>query len=47
VGQPLPGVEIRLQSEAGKLVTDENNPGEILVSGPHLALQGSKQAIGR
>ncbi|HUG69839.1 MAG TPA: acyl-CoA synthetase [Pirellulaceae bacterium] len=34
VGQPLPGVEIRLQSEAGKLVTDENNPGEILVRGP-------------
>jgi malonyl-CoA/methylmalonyl-CoA synthetase len=34
VGQPLSGVEIRLQSEAGKLVTDENNPGEILVRGP-------------
>ena len=34
VGQPLRGVEIRLQSEAGKLVTDENNPGEILVRGP-------------
>lgn len=33
VGKPLPGVEIRLQSEQGEIVTGENEPGEIQVRG--------------
>lgn len=36
VGQPLPGVEIRLQSEAGEPVTAEDEPGEIQVRGPNV-----------
>ena len=36
VGQPLPGVQIRLQSEAGDLVTDDGVPGEIQVRGPNV-----------
>ena len=36
VGQPLPGVEIRLQSESGETVTAENEPGEIQVRGPNV-----------
>jgi malonyl-CoA/methylmalonyl-CoA synthetase len=34
VGQPLPGVDIRLVDEAGRPVTDEGQPGEIQVRGP-------------
>lgn len=34
VGQPLPGVEIRLISEHGESVTGEGEPGEIQVRGP-------------
>ena len=34
VGQALPGVEIRLQDDSGKLVTEEGIPGEIQVRGP-------------
>lgn len=34
VGQPLPGVEIRLKSETGGLIVDEDIPGEIQVRGP-------------
>jgi len=34
VGQPLPGVEIRLKSEQGSLITEENMSGEIQVRGP-------------
>ena len=34
VGLPLPGVEVRLKSEAGELVTGEGVPGEIQVRGP-------------
>lgn len=34
VGQPLPGVEVRLVSEGGQIVEGENEPGEILVRGP-------------
>jgi malonyl-CoA/methylmalonyl-CoA synthetase len=34
VGQPLPGVEVRLVSEDGRIVEAENEPGEILVRGP-------------
>ncbi len=34
VGQPLPGVEVRLKSEAGELVTADGEPGEIQVRGP-------------
>lgn len=34
VGQPLPGVEIRLRAESGDLVTTEGEPGEIQVRGP-------------
>ncbi len=33
VGQPLPGVEIRLKSDQGDVVTDEGMPGEIQVRG--------------
>ncbi|MCA9071254.1 MAG: acyl-CoA synthetase, partial [Planctomycetaceae bacterium] len=36
VGQALPGVEIRLQSEAGETVPSENEPGEIQVRGPNV-----------
>lgn len=34
VGQALPGVEIRLQSDLGELITQQNMPGEIQVRGP-------------
>jgi malonyl-CoA/methylmalonyl-CoA synthetase len=34
VGQPLPGVELRLKSEQGDAVTAEGEPGEIQVRGP-------------
>lgn len=34
VGKPLPGVEIRLLSETGDRIFDENEPGEIWVKGP-------------
>ncbi len=36
VGQPLPGVKIRLQSEDGESITDDGIPGEIQVRGPNL-----------
>ena len=34
VGVPLPGVTVRLVSEAGELIEEENQPGEIQVRGP-------------
>jgi malonyl-CoA/methylmalonyl-CoA synthetase len=34
VGQALPGVEVRLKTESGALVTAEDEPGEIQVRGP-------------
>ena len=34
VGVPLPGVEVRLKSESGAVVTAEDEPGEIQVRGP-------------
>ena len=34
VGKPLPGVEVRLKSESGAIVTAEDEPGEIQVRGP-------------
>ncbi len=34
VGQPLPGVEIRLMAETGQPVTGEGEPGQIQVRGP-------------
>ncbi|MDZ4698396.1 MAG: acyl-CoA synthetase [Rhodothermales bacterium] len=34
VGQPLPGVEVRLKAENGAIITTEGEPGEILVRGP-------------
>jgi malonyl-CoA/methylmalonyl-CoA synthetase len=34
VGKPLPGVEVRLKSESGAIVTGEDEPGEIQVRGP-------------
>jgi malonyl-CoA/methylmalonyl-CoA synthetase len=34
VGQPLPGVEVRLKAESGAIVSGENEPGEIQVRGP-------------
>jgi malonyl-CoA/methylmalonyl-CoA synthetase len=36
VGQALPGVEIRLRSESGDVITDEDTPGEIQVRGPNV-----------
>ncbi|MAT70443.1 MAG: long-chain fatty acid--CoA ligase [Planctomycetaceae bacterium] len=34
VGQPLPGVELRLVDEQGRTIDGENQPGEIQVRGP-------------
>lgn len=34
VGQPLPGVELRLVSESGDVIAKEGEPGEIQVRGP-------------
>jgi malonyl-CoA/methylmalonyl-CoA synthetase len=34
VGQPLPGVEVRLAAESGDVIDEENEPGEIQVRGP-------------
>ena len=34
VGAPLPGVEIRLKAEDGRIVQEEGEPGEIQVRGP-------------
>lgn len=34
VGIPLPGVEVRLKSEAGDIIGGEDQPGEIQVRGP-------------
>ena len=34
VGQPLPGVEIRLKSECGDIVLSNDTPGEIQIRGP-------------
>jgi malonyl-CoA/methylmalonyl-CoA synthetase len=34
VGKALPGVEVRLKSESGAIVTGEDEPGEIQVRGP-------------
>ena len=36
VGQPLPGVEVRLVSESGAVLTDDGEPGEIQVRGPNV-----------
>ena len=36
VGRPLPGVEIKLIDEDGDEVTDEGDPGEIVVRGPNV-----------
>lgn len=36
VGQPLPGVEIRLQAESGASVTEDGVSGEIQVRGPNV-----------
>ena len=33
VGLPLPGVEIRLKSESGELIVEEDTPGEIQIRG--------------
>ncbi len=34
VGQPLPGVELRLVNESGRIVSEEGQPGEIQIRGP-------------
>jgi malonyl-CoA/methylmalonyl-CoA synthetase len=34
VGQPLPGIELRLVDEAGEIVPEEGVPGEIQIGGP-------------
>jgi malonyl-CoA/methylmalonyl-CoA synthetase len=38
VGQPLPGVDVRLKSETGETVITEGEPGEIQVKGPAVFL---------
>lgn len=39
VGQPLPGVQVRLKAELGKIVAAEGEPGEIQVRGPGVFLE--------
>ena len=39
VGQPLPGVELRLKSDQGEIVTAEDTPGEIQIRGPAVFLE--------
>ncbi len=39
VGRALPGVEVRLKSEAGNLITAEAEPGELQMSGPGIFLE--------
>ena len=39
VGQPLPGVEIRLAAEDGSWIEGEDQPGEIHVRGPNVFLE--------
>jgi len=39
VGRPLPGVEVRLQSEDDVTITEENTAGEIQVRGPNVFLE--------
>jgi len=39
VGQPLPGVEVRLAGEGGEIVSEEGQPGEIHVRGPNVFLE--------
>ena len=39
VGQPLPGVDVRLKSETGETITTEGEPGEIQVKGPAVFLE--------
>ena len=39
VGQPLPGVEVRLLSEKGEEIAAENESGEIQVRGPNVFLE--------
>lgn len=39
VGQPLPGVDIRLKSESGEIVNQDGEPGEIQVRGPCVFLE--------
>lgn len=36
VGKPLPGVQVRLRNEEGKIVESQDIPGEILIKGPNL-----------
>jgi malonyl-CoA/methylmalonyl-CoA synthetase len=36
VGQPLPGVQLRLKSEQGNVITEEGEAGEIQIQGPAL-----------
>jgi malonyl-CoA/methylmalonyl-CoA synthetase len=39
VGQPLPGVEVRLASENGEILEEEYQPGEIQVRGPAVFIE--------
>ena len=39
VGRPLPGVSVRLTDEAGRVVQEDGNPGEIEVQGPNVFLE--------
>jgi malonyl-CoA/methylmalonyl-CoA synthetase len=39
VGQPLPGVEVRLVAESGEVVSGDGQPGEIQVRGPGVFLE--------
>ncbi|NND97265.1 MAG: AMP-binding protein [Pirellulaceae bacterium] len=46
VGQPLPGVQIRLKNDDGEIVTADGQPGEIQVRGPNVFCEyfGRQQA---
>lgn len=39
VGQPLPGVEVRVVAENGRLISEEGTQGELLVKGPGVFLE--------
>jgi malonyl-CoA/methylmalonyl-CoA synthetase len=39
VGQPLPGVEVRLHSDQGRVISEEDVSGEIQVRGPNVFLE--------
>ena len=39
VGIPLPGVEIKLEDDEGKIITDEGEAGQVMIRGPQVFLE--------